>query len=121
MLNNSLYTIKSFENPEGKVAAIIELDVTHPVFDGHFPGQPVLPGVCMIQLVKELTEKATARKLFLKEVANSKFLSMIDPRQTPVLMIAIDYSATSGAIGVTAVLKADTTAFFKMTAKMEVL
>ena len=28
----------------------VEIDPTHPIFEGHFPDQPVLPGVCMVQI-----------------------------------------------------------------------
>ena len=62
MLNDNLYRTDSFSYQEEKIEAEISIDVHHKIFEGHFPGQPVLPGVCMIQIVKELVEKAMTKR-----------------------------------------------------------
>ena len=41
---------------EGKYICRITLNPAHPIFAGHFPGNPITPGVCMLQIIKELTE-----------------------------------------------------------------
>ena len=33
----------------------LTLNAEHPIFKGHFPNNPVTPGVCMMQIVKNLT------------------------------------------------------------------
>ncbi|MBZ4189824.1 3-hydroxyacyl-ACP dehydratase [Niabella beijingensis] len=121
MLKNDLYTIASFGNAAGRVQASILLNTAHRIFEGHFPGQPVLPGVCMMQLVKELTEEATGKKLFLNNAAQCKFLSMVDPRRTPELTVMVDYQQPgSDLVTVNAVLKSEDTVFFKMNADLSV-
>lgn len=114
MLNNNLYTIDAFENVDGKIETAITIDAGHKIFEGHFPGQPVLPGVCMLQIFKELLEKATGQKLFLYQADSSKFLSMVDPRQTPRLVFIIDYTTTEGYIKASGVLKSDTANSLKL-------
>lgn len=57
----------------------IELNPKHEIFDGHFPNNPIMPGVCMIQIIKELTELFTSQKLFLSKVSNVKFMAIINP------------------------------------------
>ncbi|MGJ7030685.1 3-hydroxyacyl-ACP dehydratase [Niabella hirudinis] len=122
MLKNDLYTIISLENHSGAVSATIGLNVQHQIFEGHFPGQPVLPGVCMMQIAKELAEEATGKKLFLNNAAQCKFLSMVDPQKTPELTAVIDYKeAGENNIAVNAVLKSAETAFFKMSARLSVI
>ena len=114
MLNNNLYTIDAFENVDGKIETAITIDAGHKIFEGHFPGQPVLPGVCMLQIFKELLEKATAQKLFLYQADNCKFLSMVDPRVSPQLVFTIDYTTTEGYIKANGILKSETTTFLKL-------
>jgi 3-hydroxyacyl-[acyl-carrier-protein] dehydratase len=53
------------------------------VFVGHFPNQPILPGVAMIELVQRATELVLNEKLELKSAGNFKFLMMIDPDKVP--------------------------------------
>ncbi len=53
------------------------------IYKAHFPGHPVTPGVCIIQIALELLEILLERKVELKEVVNAKFLSVIDPEETP--------------------------------------
>lgn len=122
MLKNDLYTVTSFENSSGSVAVAIELNTGHQIFEGHFPGQPVLPGVCMMQIVKELTEDATGKKLFLNNAAQCKFLSMVDPQKTPELDVTIDYKQPDEqTVAINAVLKSGEATFFKMNASLAII
>jgi 3-hydroxyacyl-[acyl-carrier-protein] dehydratase len=115
MLNDTLYKIVAFTNENGKAEADIIIDTNHKIFEGHFPGQPVLPGVCMMQIVKEIAEKAMGKSLFLQSVDTCKFLSIVDPTKTNNLKIVLDYNtAFSDAVAITAVLKSDATVFLKM-------
>ncbi|MFQ7386709.1 MAG: hypothetical protein ACLRM8_02525 [Alistipes sp.] len=44
-------SIDNYLAQEGHYAFRVRLDASHPVYRGHFPGHPVLPGVCTLQLV----------------------------------------------------------------------
>ena len=65
MLIEGLYSVIDYQWDEQNVNAVIELNKDHDIFKGHFPGNPVMPGVCMLQIIKELTEKAVDKSLFL--------------------------------------------------------
>ncbi|MCJ7933670.1 MAG: 3-hydroxyacyl-ACP dehydratase [Chryseobacterium sp.] len=85
------YTLESHEKMEnGSIIAHIHLNKDHDIFKGHFPGNPVTPGVCMMQIVKELTEKFTGSRLFLKTASNVKFMAIINPFETPDLKLQLD-------------------------------
>ncbi|KXH78475.1 3-hydroxyacyl-ACP dehydratase [Chryseobacterium kwangjuense] len=85
------YTLESYDKAEnGSYTAYIHLNKDHDIFKGHFPGNPVTPGVCMMQIVKELTEEITASKLFLKTASNVKFMAIINPFETPDLKLQLD-------------------------------
>ena len=72
MLIEGLYTIETFNKTEEGISAQIKLNPKHKIFKGHFPGKPIMPGVCMIQIIKELTERSLGQELFLSVASNVK-------------------------------------------------
>jgi len=95
------YTLESYEQAEnGNFTAYITLNKDHDIFNGHFPGNPVTPGVCMMQIVKELTEEFTSSKLFLQSASNVKFMAIINPFETPDLKLQLDINATENEVKV---------------------
>ena len=51
MLLDNFYTILSSESSDSTIWTIqVKLNPGHPVYQGHFPGHPVVPGVCLLQL-----------------------------------------------------------------------
>ncbi len=94
MLIPHFYSVKEFNFTENQLQAIIELNAQHEVFKGHFPNNPVTPGVCMLQILKELTEQATQTKLFIKECSSVKFMALINPETHAILDITININKT---------------------------
>ena len=95
MLLKDFYTIVSLENTEdSKYKAVILVNEKHEVFKGHFPGNPIMPGVCMMQIIKELTEQITGSALFMQSLSNVKFMALINPFNTPELLLDLDVTAT---------------------------
>lgn len=92
MLIEGLYTIKDYAYDQDTASATIRLNKEHAIFNGHFPGNPVMPGVCMIQIIKELTEKATGKPLFLKVTSNIKFMAIINPEENDTLHLILNIS-----------------------------
>ncbi|HET8737304.1 MAG TPA: 3-hydroxyacyl-ACP dehydratase [Pricia sp.] len=116
MLIKELYSIQSFNGSDGSVEASIKLNKDHDVFKGHFPGNPIMPGVCMIQLVKELTEKAVGRDLFLSVVSHVKFMAIINPEKNEVIEVALDISEEEDTVKVKNTVSFDDTLALKLTA-----
>lgn len=84
MLAGDFFDIQSFAETgsvgsELHFSIIARLNAEHPIFKGHFPDNPIVPGVCQVQMVKELVEKALNHSVRLYESDNIKFLSMINP------------------------------------------
>jgi 3-hydroxyacyl-[acyl-carrier-protein] dehydratase len=79
MILNNLFTLDQIQLHENKVEAVVHLDEQHEILKGHFPQQPVVPGVCMIELVKELLEQGLQCKLFMHQAPVAKFLTMLAP------------------------------------------
>ena len=87
MLLKNLYKIQSFNYNEGQLESEIFINKDHEIFKGHFPDNPVMPGVCMIQIIKELTEKALNKKLFMEKSTNIKFMALINPEENSALVL----------------------------------
>lgn len=95
MLLKNFYTIISIENTaENKHLVSLHINAEHEVFQGHFPGNPIMPGVCMMQIIKELTEQITESTLFMQSLANVKFMALINPFNTPELRLELDITTT---------------------------
>lgn len=95
------YTLENYQkNDDANFLANIKLNENHEIFKGHFPGNPVTPGVCMMQIVKELTEEFTGKKLFLKSASNVKFMAIINPYETPNLQLQLTVSETDEEVKV---------------------
>ena len=88
---SNLYTITALEQSENQIAGTLQIDAAHPVFEGHFPGSPVLPGVVQLEMVKTVLSKAFEKPFALKEMSTCKFLEVLNPAETPELTIHIQY------------------------------
>jgi 3-hydroxyacyl-[acyl-carrier-protein] dehydratase len=80
MLLHEFFHIHDLEAVEGKVKASLHINPSHPIFEGHFPGQPVVPGVTMMLMVRSLLE-TQLQPLRLVRADNVKFLSLINPQE----------------------------------------
>ncbi|MES2371206.1 MAG: 3-hydroxyacyl-ACP dehydratase [Bacteroidota bacterium] len=107
MLQNDLYTIESLEKEEDSAKAGISLNVSHPIFKGHFPGQPVLPGACMLQMVKEIMELVTGKSLQLQKANHLKFISLIDPTKNHLLILNLEHMVSEEGLVVRATILRD--------------
>jgi len=83
ILKNSLYTIVGKTMKEQAVTYDIQLDASHLIYQAHFPEEPVTPGVCIIQIAKELLEDHLQQQLSIRMVKNVKFVAIISPLQNP--------------------------------------
>lgn len=121
MLIKELYSIQSFTETDGSVEALVKLNKDHEVFKGHFPGNPIMPGVCTIQLVKELTEKALDKALLLSVVSNVKFMAIINPEKNETIQVVLNISEEEGAVKVKNTVSYDDTLALKLSATFKVM
>lgn len=95
MVLKDFYKVLSEEKTsDSKYVFTILVNEKHEVFNGHFPGNPIMPGVCMIQIIKELTEKITQENLMIQTLANVKFMALINPEVNPELRLELDITTT---------------------------
>ncbi len=115
MLMNDFYFVSNESADEATYRSLIRFDAGHRIFEGHFPGQPVVPGVCMLQLVQESFGAHVGSKLELVKASSLKFLLVIDPRITPTVTLQLKYKINAeGCYIVDAQLSNEGTNYFKM-------
>lgn len=109
MLMNDFYTLDEVIADEKSLTGRISFNASHEIFKGHFPGQPVVPGVCTMQIITEILEQYLNRKLLLTEAQQVKFLQLITPDIQP--NIQLQWYTDAGDIIAQAILKTDKDVF----------
>jgi 3-hydroxyacyl-[acyl-carrier-protein] dehydratase len=89
MLLNDLFIVDGMEKENGTLAATLRVRFPHAIFDGHFPGRPVLPGACLVQLVQELATALAGKDVRLTRAGQVKFISMIEPVPDQPIQITV--------------------------------
>lgn len=103
MLKALFYNITDKQQAEtGELIYTVRYNATHGVFKGHFPGQPVVPGVFTLQIVHELAEEATGKKLRLTKAGKIKFLNMVVPHIGTELVFKLKITGDGNEYGVDA-------------------
>ena len=120
MLLNDFFTINETVKSDTEIWAELHINSNHKIFEGHFPNQPVVPGVCMMQMVKEILEQVIGKETNLTQAADMKFLAVINPLENNLLHASIKYTADeTGAINIVASLFKDELVHFKCKAKLQ--
>lgn len=84
---NDFYTCSNVQNNANSISCKVAFNEQHDIFKGHFPEQPVVPGVCMMEMVKELLQQQLGTALWLRNAGNIKFLQLITPDIQPEISI----------------------------------
>ena len=90
ILKNSLYTIADKRMEGSGIFYQILLDKNHIIYKAHFPNEPITPGVCIIQIAKELLEDYLHEEYEISYVKNIKFLSVLSPLSTSSVAYVFD-------------------------------
>ena len=113
MSQNDLFTF-SYPLIEADIVKVnIRLNPLHPIFEGHFPGRPILPGVYMIQMVKEVVETWTEKKIRLVLGQDLKFLSVVNPEENTMIQMELKINREGEKIRIVAQLLSNAVVFFK--------
>ena len=112
--NNDLFFIEKITVEDDIISATLGINPDSDILKGHFPSQPVIPGACMLQIVKEVLENALNSSLQLKKADQLKFMMMIDPTNTLTVALNMTYkNAEDGVIIITGRLSNPDTLYFK--------
>ena len=89
--NENFYKITGMDimDAEDNVSLLIKFNPEHNVFKGHFPDQPVVPGVCLIEIITDCLSGLMRMPCTLVESDYIKFLKPIIPNTTDTYTLNI--------------------------------
>jgi len=84
---SDFFKIVSVERAHPNYVILIELNPGHEIFKGHFPGNPVVPGVCMVQIIKDILKNIYNKEFTMKQASQLKFLAVVNPNENKTLRV----------------------------------
>lgn len=113
-LNGNLYNIIDKETVNEVTTYTITLIPSCIIYDAHFPEMPITPGVCQIQMIKELLEDCLNRTLMIVGVKNAKFVSVLKPESNFIKVSLSKIKKEDNQYKVQAVIADDNTIYAKL-------
>ncbi|MBU4318775.1 MAG: hypothetical protein KKF30_16070 [Proteobacteria bacterium] len=74
---------------DGTIQAVFCFDQSLKVFEGHFPGKPILPGIFQFEMVRYAVEKISGSSLQIQSIQKSKFPARIYPGEKIYISIKL--------------------------------
>ena len=78
-MTGDLYKLNNPVMGKERFSSGVVFDPGHPLFTGHFPGRPVIPGAILVQVVRELLEQLPGKSLNISRLIFVKFLVPVVP------------------------------------------
>lgn len=114
MLENKLYIIEHKEIDGENAKFTIRQNKGNEIFKAHFPGNPITPGACLIEISKELCEQTTERKLAVSSIKNVKFMNVINPIENEFVDFNINLSSEENVYNAKIQISEGSTIFSKI-------
>ena len=103
-LRDNLYNISGVQQTPESVTYSIQLNRDCIIYEAHFPGMAITPGVCIVQIAEELLSDYLQKPLQLTNIRNAKFLSILKPTDHAVLVHFKAIKQAEGTVSAQAVI-----------------
>lgn len=85
-LINDFFDILETDSVDGTLRCKIRLNADHKIYGAHFPGNPVTPGVCLVQMASEILDQHYSKRFMLNTLINIKFKKAVSPADEPTFV-----------------------------------
>ena len=113
ILNNEYFKIDDCTKEGDEMLFDVTLLPDYCAYEGHFPGNPVSPGVCNIQMLKECAEQLAGKNFFLEYISRCKLSAVITPQTTPYLCVRMLLTEKGGLYEIKAVVSGEGTTYIE--------
>lgn len=113
MLRNDFYTLNACHYDGQRIEAVIKINPAHVILKAHFPEQAVVPGVCMLEMQKEILESVLHVSLRLDSASVIKYLHVFTPEITTEALYTIQVTPVEDAFQINASLMHQEILFYK--------
>lgn len=111
------YTVKEKIITEKGFETRIALNRDHLIYKAHFPGNPITPGVCMIQICQELVAGHYGKSLHMTGAKNIKFLNVLNPQEHEEVVFIVEFKNSDSEIKAVIVVRDNEKEFAKISAE----
>ena len=86
-ITTTWYSLLRISHPDpGRVVAEVEVGADSPWFSGHFPGNPILPGIAQLGMVLDIIQEFGHGECKISEIKKVRFKQMIRPKDPITIM-----------------------------------
>ncbi|MDR0940588.1 MAG: hypothetical protein LBM68_00005, partial [Bacteroidales bacterium] len=114
ILQDTFFTIQNCSATERKADYRVQFNAEHCIYKAHFPNNPITPGVCLVQIARELFNFCNGTDLRITTLKNIKFTAPINPLEFPEVDFLLEFTKQEHLWQVKVVVKEHETIFAKM-------
>ena len=85
-LINDFFEVIASTPAEGELRCKVNFNPEHFFYKAHFPGNPVTPGVCLVQMAAEILGEQYHKQFMLSQLKNIKFKKIVEPGDEPTFV-----------------------------------
>ncbi len=118
-LEKRFYKIIEEERAENEARFVVSILPDCNVYDGHFPGNPVCPGVCNIQTIKECAERLVGQSLTFTTIKQCRLTAVATPQVCPEVTVTVSAAEKEGGYLITADISDDKQQYMQLKGEAE--
>ncbi|MCR5360592.1 MAG: beta-hydroxyacyl-ACP dehydratase [Bacteroidales bacterium] len=101
---------------------LCELKADCDVYAGHFPGKPVSPGVCNIEMIRECAEMLVGQDLLIDTIKQCRLTAVASPAVCPKVDVKVTVARVEGTenYNIVASIADASTSYMEMKATLKV-
>lgn len=118
-LDNRFYKLTKEERAKQEARYVVSILPDCNVYEGHFPGNPVCPGVCNIQTIKECAERLVGQSLTITTIKQCRLTAIATPQVSPEVTVTVNATENEGGYLITANIRDEKQEYMSLKAQMK--